>query len=115
MKTRMSVVILALLLLPMLLGACAGPNVESAEKFLQAVSDGDAEEAKKYTCDDEKGNVDSAIATFTSVNAEIKDIKCKADGSNVKCDYTLSVAGTDEKLTSVYKMDGDKVCGELAE
>jgi hypothetical protein len=115
MKTRMSFLILVLLLLPLVLAACGGDKVGNAEKFLEAAGDNDFDEAKKYVCDDEKDNIEGEAAFPEGV--ELKDIECEEDGDDVKCSFNMAMEGVDgdTPVTMVFVMEGDKVCDVKAE
>ncbi len=109
MKIRNLFLLVIVLTLPMLLAACGGDKVDNAEKFMKAVADNDADEAKKYVCDDKKDELtgDSGMPEGT----EMKDISCEEDGDDVKCSYKFTSEGIPEQTVSVtLVMDGDKVC-----
>ncbi|MCQ3930336.1 MAG: hypothetical protein DPW16_07735 [Chloroflexi bacterium] len=114
MKIRNLLLLVIVLALPMLLAACGGDKVGNAEKYMKAVADGDRDEAEKYVCDDKKDELAGDNVGDTE-GLEFKDISCKEDGDNVKCDFKIAIEGVDEEqATSVtFKMDGDKVCGEV--
>lgn len=114
MKFRTLFLMVIILALPMLLAACGGDKVGNAEKFMKAAADGDADEAEKYVCDDEKDSIDEVSSGFGE-GVNISDISCEEDGDNVKCDFNIAVEGIEgETATSItFKMDGDKVCGAV--
>lgn len=114
MKIRNLFLLTLVLALPLLLAACGGDKVGNAEKYMKAVADGDRKEAEKYVCDDKKDELAGDNVGDTE-GLEFKDISCKEDGDNVKCDFKIAIEGVDEEQASsvTFKMDGDKVCGEV--
>lgn len=110
MKFRSLFLLAIVLALPMLLAACGGDKVGNAEKFMKAVADNDADEAKKYVCDDQKDELTGESAGMPE-GTEFKDISCKEDGDDVKCSFKLAMEGVEEQsMTWTLVMDGDKVC-----
>ena len=116
MKARFALLLVIALALPMVLSACGGDKVENAEKFLEAIGDRDADEAKEYACDDVHGEIDDLVALMNELDDfDVTDIECEEDGDNVKCTYTMvtTVAGETQSQTfedEVLTMDGDKMC-----
>ena len=116
MKARFALLLVIALALPMVLSACGGDKVENAEKFLEAIGDRDADEAKEYACDDVHDDLDELIALMNEFDdLDYTDIECEEDGDNVKCSYNVvtTVAGETQTQTiedEVIIMDGDKMC-----
>jgi hypothetical protein len=115
MKFRTLFLTVIILALPMLLAACGGDKVGNAEKFMKAVADGDADEAEKYVCDDEKDSLTGESSGMPE-GVEFNDISCKEDGDNVQCSFkmVINIEGADPQETEqswTLQMDGDKVCG----
>ena len=110
MKTRMSLLIALLLVLPLVLAACGGGPASNAEKFIEAAVDGDKDEAEKYVCDDNKDELIADVDEGEAIG-ELKEVSCEEDGDDVKCEVTLEIDGEEQKLTLTYIMKDDKVCG----
>jgi hypothetical protein len=108
MNKRPALIVALLLVLPLVLAACGSP-AGNAEKFLKAVNDGDKDEAEKYVCDENKEDLVEDIGNDDGTSAE--DIKCEADGDDVKCTMTLEQEGEDDQeVTLVFGMEDGKVC-----
>jgi hypothetical protein len=106
MKTRMSFLILVLLLLPLVLAACGGGPTGEAKAYLEAVADGDKDEAEKHVCDKNKELLTTGIGDDTK--AEIKSIDCEEkDDDKVECKVETEEDGED---TITFKMEDGKVC-----
>lgn len=98
---KLGLLILVLLLLPFVLGACGGVDLGSpksaAESFYRAIENKNEDDLKEVICDELEGAFDSTIATFDDDN----DIE-------IDYDFTLEFAekeddsDDDEAIVEVY-------------
>src|SRR5436190_1964133 len=104
MKTRMSFVILMLLVLPLVLAACGGGPAGEAKSFLEAVNKGDKDEAEKHVCDKNKDTL-TAMASGDSEEDDVS-IDCEKDGDDVKCTMEgKDDNGDKQKVTMTFGME----------
>ena len=104
MKTRFSFLIVMLLVLPLVLAACGGSDTDTAQKYIEAIADGDKDEAERHVCDDNKDELTGAASSDSKF--EVDDLKCEEDGDDVKCTYKLE--GSDVEMS--FAMEDGKVC-----
>jgi hypothetical protein len=111
MKTRLSLLLFVLLILPLVLSACGGGPAGEAKAYLEASADGDKDEAAKHVCDKNKERLTEGIGGETK--GEIKSLDCEeTDDNKVKCEVDTEEVG---KLTVFFKMEDGKVCELTAE
>jgi hypothetical protein len=115
-------IVAGLLVLALLLVACAGSGSDpskTVEQYLQAKVAGDADTMRRLLCSEMEADLDREMASFASVDAKIEDMTCQQDGSVVRCSGRIvAVYGTEntEFPLSSYRVlqeDGEwKWCGE---
>jgi len=111
----------------LILTACAqGDAAEVVEKYLEAKVASDADQLVSLSCKDWEAQAQLDAAPFESVDAEIQDMSCKADGESgeytlVKCEGKIVVAyrgesrefNLNESTYRAIEEDGEwKMCGE---
>ena len=106
MKTRMSLLIALLLVLPLVLAACGGGPASNAEKFIKAAADGDEEEAEKYLCDDPQDGLGGNSGGIEG----LKDVSCEEDGDNVRCEIVVEEDDIEQTVIIVYGLEDGKIC-----
>ncbi len=111
MKTRISFLIVLLMVLPLVLAACGGGDTDTAKKYIEAIADGDKDEAEKQVCDNPK---DERIGTSpTQDSFDVDDLKCEEDGDNVKCTFKTDFGDENAdavKVELTFGMEDGKVC-----
>ncbi len=103
MKTRLSLIILFLLVLPLVLTACGNGDADTAKKYIEAIDDNDKEEAAKHICDENKDKL------LNDSFFDAKDLKCDKDGDGVKCTFTSeqSIPSGDGSGSDIYTADAE--------
>lgn len=110
MKTRLSFLIVMLLVLPLVLAACGGGDTDTAKKYVEAIANNDKDEIEKHICEDNKDKLDSGPGDAGSF--EVDDLKCEEDGDDVKCTMKSTLGLMEEKVEveMVFAMKDGKVC-----
>lgn len=123
--------ILTLLLASILLAACAstgsGGAGTSAEKYFQAIADGDDERIATLSCPDWESSARDDVAAFVGVKARLENVSCAsisennaADSAVVECSGAIVATYNNEdtefelkgKQLNVVKMGSEwLVCG----
>ena len=107
-------ILMGVMLLPLILTACGNKGPENAEKYIEAIADGDREEAEQYVCDDYREAL-TRDATLEGIFG-VREVECEDDGENVvRCFFKVSDGDNEIDLSTRFLMDGDKVCGVLEE
>lgn len=75
MSKRLSLVLVALLIVPLVLSACSTASRDVAEDYVNSVLDGDAEAAQELACDSFVEQTQALAAEFGSQNVHGKDLK----------------------------------------
>lgn len=83
--------------------------VANAENFMRALASHDLEAALPYVCPTEQVQVGEA---GDMEGVTISDIVCYPTGDNVRCDFTLAMAGVEEmtETSFLFEMEDDLVC-----
>jgi hypothetical protein len=118
---------LLLILLALLLAACAGGDsgagdpAEAVERYLQAKIAGDADGVRALLCSAKEADLDMEAGSFAAVEARLEDMDCQRDGDTdvVRCQGKIVATYGTEDLDfplSAYRMvlEGGvwKWCGE---
>lgn len=111
MKTRISFLIVLLMVLPLVLAACGGGPADTAKKYVEAIADGDADEAEKHVCDDNKDQLLDGPGE-DNASFDVSDLECEEDGDDVKCTFKSDLGLLDEEaeIEMTFGMKDDKVC-----
>ena len=110
MKTRLSFLIVMLMVLPLVLAACGGGDTDTAKKYVEAISKADSDEAEKHVCDDNKDQLLDGPGDNEKFDTD--DLKCEEDGDDVKCSFKSDLGLLDEKadIAMTFVMKDGKVC-----
>lgn len=115
MKTRLSFLIVMLLALPLVLAACGGGDADTAKNFVEAVADGDQDEAEKHVCDKNKAELVGGPNDGGAF--EVEDLECEEDGDDVTCKFksNFGVEGVEKSdIEMTFGMEDGKVCERKA-
>lgn len=101
MKRYTSILVVAIGL-AFVLAACGGGKKGTAEDFLEAVSEGNVDDANDKLCDDLREENPSEVAEF-----DLQDVECEEEDDVVTCSFTAD----GNAQTWVFTFEDNKICG----
>ncbi len=100
MLKKLALILVTLLVLPTMLVACGSNSVDTGKDYVEAVLNGNAEEAQKYACDDYKDATAALVERFAAQIGEGRVIQ------NIDLKYDIGKGGNQEEVivTGAYEV-----------
>ncbi len=90
---RITIAIITLLMTSILMAACANGGSEgagaSAEKYFQAIADGDEDRIATLSCPDWESSARDDVAAFVGVKARLENVSCASISENTAANSTI--------------------------
>jgi hypothetical protein len=132
--SKISFLMMLLVLLPLILGACGGDDeetatggsgldmekgVENAENIYLAINARNFDELDTYLCEQQIPSLQEGITALdeAGIVVTIDNVFCEASGDNILCDYTVAIVAEDKTYSRDYTdevlpvMTDKRVCG----